>query len=289
LSLASSIEILLRTASPAAVMSVWTSRRDARGAHSFISYTATTIDVLAPPGSEFDDRSDGRPAGGTGLWTWARWERDDDTLLDVDEPLAYMRLRTAAVLARVGDGFRAEIGAIMREQLDHAWMLCDPHPARLVEDRRTRRHAAMLMQLSSEISEAFPDEDLWRTAEFPTGGVPDNYDEFLRLLPGGREHTPVMAANSVSTWVIVFALARVLLARACGRRRMTRRRPGRLHEAREVARRPRRSIRSQRAPRLADCERLSVPRELPASQNRASVGQLPAQDFPPDNRLSSRE
>lgn len=127
-------------------MCVWTSRRDARGARSFISYTPRAIEMLVPPGATLPGELAERSPVGAGLWILARWPRTEGTLVDVDEPQADERLRTAAVLAHVGDGLRGEVAEIMQEQLNYAWMLCDPHPARLVEDRRAHRHAALLMQ-----------------------------------------------------------------------------------------------------------------------------------------------
>jgi hypothetical protein len=203
-------------------MCVWTSRRDARGATSFISYQPRTIEMLKPPGSEVPRQLAERSGLEEGLWTLARWPRNDDTIVDIDEPMACEPLRTVVVLAHVGEGLRREVGEIMHEQLNYAWMLCDPQPTRLVEDRRARRHAALLMQLSSEIHEAFPGEGLWRADEHLTADLPDYYDQFLLMLRDGRhEREGVAGARSISTWVVALALTRVLLARLRGRRQMT--------------------------------------------------------------------
>lgn len=203
-------------------MCVWTSRRDACGATSFINYSPRAIEILLPPGSEPAGQVAARNPLAEGLWTLARWPRNDDTLVDVDEPLQWERLRTVVVLAHVGDALRDEVAEAMQQQLRYAWMLCDPQPAQLVEDGRARRHAALLMQLSSEIHEAFPGEDLWRAQELPAADLPDHYEQFLLMLPGGgHKGEAVAGARNVTTWLVVLALARVLLARLGGRRNMT--------------------------------------------------------------------
>ena len=204
-------------------MCVWTSRRDACGATSFINYSPRAIEILLPPGSEPAGRVAARNPLAEGLWTLARWPRNEDTLVDIDEPLHWERLRTVVVLAHVGDALRDEVAEAMQQQLRYAWMLCDPQPAQLAW-RMDGLGAMPPCSCSSAArsTRRSPGKTCGALQELPAADLPDHYEQFLLMLPGGgHKGEAVAGARNVTTWLVVLALARVLLARLGGRRNMT--------------------------------------------------------------------
>lgn len=143
------------------------------------------------------------------------WPRTDDVLVDVDPPASAEPVRTVVVLTWLDEGFHGDVEEIMEQQLRYTWMLCDPDPKHLVDDRRVRRHAPLLMALTDELDEAFPDRGRRRSRESETTVVPDYYEEFIGKLRG---HETAPTAIGITTKAAVVLLARTLWGLARGRK-----------------------------------------------------------------------
>lgn len=187
-------------------MSGWISRLDARGSTTFIRYTEEELQLLVPPGARLGPPD--TTGGGEGLWLWACWEAAAEPLIEHDFPTSCRRVRTRFVVAMLEDEPRREAEAIMREQLEHAWALCEPRPNRPIEDRRALAHAGLLMALTAEIREAFPTMRRWPRNPARTRAAQTT--DFERLLAPAAQPGPARAESPLSTKLVLRALLRVL-------------------------------------------------------------------------------
>lgn len=195
-------------------MTAWVSRRDPRGRTTFVSYSAECIELLAPPGeveAAYDERA------GEGLWWLGRWPRSEDVLIDFDPPAEARRVTTVVVVELIDDEFHDDVEAIMRQQLEDAWMLCQPAPGRPADDRRTLRHAAMLTSLYEEMRAAFPAEDPWNVEIDALRCTTDACDQLLMVPHHSVSMVPPPAQPEIRIFVIVIALVKAVWARARGR------------------------------------------------------------------------
>jgi hypothetical protein len=195
-------------------MTAWASRRDPRGRTTFVSYSAHDIGLLVPPGGAEAPCAE---LPGEGLWWFGRWPKSDDVLIDFDPPIEARRVTTVWVVRLIDDEFHADVEAIMRRQLEDAWMLCQPAPGRPADDRRTLRHAAMLTSLYKEIQAAFPTHDQWHTEVDAPRCTTDAYDQLLMVPHHAASMEPPRGESELSVLVIVSALVKAMWARVCGR------------------------------------------------------------------------
>jgi hypothetical protein len=203
-------------------MSGWTSRRDGRGATTFISYSASDIELLLPPGVRLAVEPAGGGVKGSGLWIHARWTRSEEPMVELDAPRWLRRIRTAAVVAMVGEELRGEVAALMGNQLAQAWMLCEPRGHQPLEDRRAHKHAALLMSLTDEVSEAFPRERFWQlTAQVDARTAPLDFDGFLLRLCDTTLPREAPDDPALSTRLVARALLRIMWTRVSRRRSVT--------------------------------------------------------------------
>jgi hypothetical protein len=194
-------------------MTAWVSRRDPRGRTTFVSYPANHIELLVPPGAAepaYDELV------GHGLWWFGRWPRSEDVLIDFDPPAEARRVTTAVVVELIDDEFYDDVEAIMRQQLEDAWMLCQPAPGQPPDDRRTLRHAALLTSLHEEIRTAFPTEDPWGVEIDALLCTTDACDQLLMVPHHSVSMVPPPAQPEIRVLVIVIALVKTVWARARG-------------------------------------------------------------------------
>jgi hypothetical protein len=194
----------------------WASRADRHAARTFISYSVADVHLVVPPGGRLGAECADDHVEGDGLWQHATWSLDDAPLIDRDPPSSVKRVRTIVVICMLGDEFRGEIAELLRGQLEQVWMVLTPEPDRPLPDRRAHQHAALLMRLTDEAREAFPDEVFWQPVP-PVGfdQVPDDYAQLLQRI---RPAWPTFEVEpSLGTRVLFLALLRAVWQRLRGR------------------------------------------------------------------------
>jgi hypothetical protein len=177
-------------------MSSWSSRRDIRGALSFISYAGPHVHVLLPPGTRLGVEPPQTFSPGEGLWRHAGWKAHEDVIVDLDAPSFTHRLTTATSMRMLGAHHRADVIALMRDQLEQARLITEPRDGAPVPDRSAARQRWLLMALMAESREAFADETFWQL-DAPTGEVPDTVAPFVEERPPGFDHEAVVKLGAL--------------------------------------------------------------------------------------------